>query len=184
MDRQGIAERLECFRSYLRVLARVQLDRRLRGKLDASDLVQETLLQAHRAAEQFAGQSDRELAGWLRKILARNLAHAARDFRRAKRDVDRERSVEAALDASSARLEAWLAAEQSSPSQRAARNEDMLRLSEALEVLPETQRQAVAMHYLQGMSLQDIGQELGRTRAAVAGLLQRGLKQLRNRLLD
>jgi RNA polymerase sigma-70 factor (ECF subfamily) len=173
---------LEHFRAYLRLLARLHLDPRLRGKLDPSDVVQQTLLQAYQAQAGFRGQGDAELAAWLRQILARNLAHAVRDLGRAKRDVGRERSLEAALEASSARLEAWLAAEQSSPSQQAAQNEQLLRLAEALADLPEAQREAVVLHYWQGRSLAEIGAELGRTPAAVAGLLHRGLKQMRGQL--
>jgi RNA polymerase sigma-70 factor (ECF subfamily) len=101
---------LEQYRDYLRWLARTQLDARLQGKLDPSDLVQETLLQAHRAFHRLRASSDSQVAAWLRQILARNLAHARRDLGRAKRDLRRERSFEAALDASSARLEGWLAA--------------------------------------------------------------------------
>jgi RNA polymerase sigma-70 factor (ECF subfamily) len=172
----------ERLRAYLRLLARLHLDHRLRGKLDPSDVVQQTLLQAHQALGDFRGRGEAERRAWLRQILARNLAHAVRDLGRAKRDVSRERSLEAALDASSARLEAWLAAEQSSPSQQVARNEQLLLLAEALADLPEAQRDAVELHYWQGRSLAEIGQELGRTPAAVAGLLHRGLKQLRGRL--
>jgi RNA polymerase sigma-70 factor (ECF subfamily) len=175
---------LERYRAYLRLLARLHLDPRLRGKLDPSDVVQQTLLQAYQAAAGFRGQGDAELAAWLRQILARNLAHAVRDLGRAKRDVGRERSLEAALEASSVRLEAWLAAEQSSPSQQAVRHEQLLRLAEALAQLPEAQREAVVLHYWQGRSLAEIGEELGRTPAAVAGLLHRGLKQLRGRLQE
>ena len=91
----------------------------------------------------------------------------------------RERSLEATLAESSARLEAWLAAEQSSPSQQAARNERVLRLAEALTTLSEAQRKALELHYLQGRSVAEIGQELGRSTTAVVGLLHRGLKQLR-----
>jgi RNA polymerase sigma-70 factor (ECF subfamily) len=170
---------LEHFRSYLHLLARLHLDARLRSKLDASDIVQQTLLQAHQARDQFRGRSDGERAAWLRQILARNLAHAGRDFGRDKRDVAREHSLEAELDASSARLEAWFVAEQSSPSQQAERNEQAVRLAEALTWLPDAQRVAVVLHYFQGCPVAEVGRRLGRSPEAVAGLLHWGLKALR-----
>src|SRR5438132_9848930 len=89
---------LERFRAYLRLLARMQMDPRLQGKLDPSDLVQQTLLQALQALDRFRGRSDAELATWLRQILAHNLANAARDLGRAKRNLARECSLEAALE--------------------------------------------------------------------------------------
>src|SRR5919109_1490525 len=89
------------------------------AKLDPSDVVQQTLLQAHQAREQCRGQSPAQRAGWLRAILANTLAEALRRFGRRQRDLAREQSLEASLDESSARLEAWLAAEDSSPSDRA-----------------------------------------------------------------
>src|SRR5437899_10455736 len=104
----------ERFRPYLRLLAGLQLDPRWQAKLDPSDIVQQTLLQAHEARDQFRGQSAGERAAWLRQILARVLANAVRDLGRAKRDAGRERSLEAALSQSSSRLDAWLAADQSS----------------------------------------------------------------------
>jgi RNA polymerase sigma-70 factor (ECF subfamily) len=167
------------FRSYLRLLARMQLDQQLRSKLDPSDIVQQTLLQAHRAMAEFRGKSDAEMAAWLRQILARNLSHAVRDFGRDKRNVNRERSLQAAVDASSARLEAWLAAEQSSPSQQAQHNEQVLALCHALEQLPDGQREAVQLHYWQGCTLNEIAERLNRTPAAAAGLLKRGMRRLR-----
>lgn len=124
------------------------------------------------------------MAAWLRQILARQLANAARDLRRQKRDVMRERSLEAALDQSASRLEAFLAAADSSPSQKAQRNEQILRLAEALAELPEAQREAVALHHLEQLSLLEIGVRLDRTPAAVAGLIKRGLRALRLRLQE
>jgi RNA polymerase sigma-70 factor (ECF subfamily) len=174
----------ERFRAYLRLLARLHLDPRLRGKLDPSDVVQQTLVQAYQARDQFRGQSDNEMAAWLRRILARNLAMAVRDFARDKRDVARERSLEAALDQSSSRLEAWLAAEESSPSLRAERNEQARRLAEALEQLPDAQREALVLQHWHGWSLAQIGEHLGRSPEAVAGLLKRGLKQMRQLMAD
>jgi RNA polymerase sigma-70 factor (ECF subfamily) len=183
MEHESAGPALERFRPYLHLLARLHLDRRLWAKLAPSDVVQQTLLQAYPGLADFRG-GDAELAAWLRRILARTLAHAVRDLGRAKRDVARERSLEKAVDASSARLGAWLAAEQPSPSQQAERHEQALRLAEALAELPEAQREAVVQHYWQGRSLAAIGEELGRTPAAVAGLLHRGLKRLRSRLQE
>jgi RNA polymerase sigma-70 factor (ECF subfamily) len=176
------ASKLERFRPYLRLLARLQLGPRLQAKLDASDVVQQTLLRALEGLAQFRGGSEAELAAWLRQILARQLANAVRDLERAKRDAGRERPLQAALAESSARLEAWLAAEQSSPSQQAERNEQLLLLAAALEELPEAQREAITLHHLHDWTLDEVGRRLGRSPAAVAGLIKRGLKQLRLQL--
>jgi RNA polymerase sigma-70 factor (ECF subfamily) len=175
---------VESFRAYLMLLARLQLGDRLKGKLDASDVVQQTLLDAVRQRQQFRGQTAAEMAGWLRHMLACNLADAIRALGREKRDVARERSLEAALDQSSGCLESWLAAEQSSPSQQAIRGEQLARLANAIADLPEAQRDALVLHYWQGKSLAGTAAEMGRTPAAVAGLLQRGLKTLRTLLTE
>jgi RNA polymerase sigma-70 factor (ECF subfamily) len=179
-EQPGMA--LERFRHYLRLLARLQLDQRFQGKLDASDLVQQTLLKAHQAFSQFRGRTEAELAGWLRQILARTLADAVRDLGRAKRDIALERSLEQAVEQSSCRLEAWLAAEQSSPSQRAERNEQLVQLAEALDGLPDAQREALVLKHCQGWSLAEIARHMNRTPASVASLLRRGLQQLRGQL--
>jgi RNA polymerase sigma-70 factor, ECF subfamily len=172
----------ERFRAYLRLLARLHLDRRLQRRLDASDIVQQTMLEAFRARDKLAGRSDGEVLAWLRQALAHQMAHAVRDLRRAKRDVARERSLEAALAESSAHLEQWLAAEQSSPSDQAQRHEWSARLAAGLETLPEAQREAIVLHYWQSWSLHRIAEQLQRTPAAIAGLLQRGLRKLRRQM--
>jgi RNA polymerase sigma-70 factor (ECF subfamily) len=169
---------LEQFRSYLLLLTRMQLDPGPKQRIDPSDIVQQTLLEAHAKADQFHGD-DSALAAWLRQALVNNLRDARRALRREKRDVRREVSLEEAVARSSTRLEEMLAASRSSPSQRAVRNEDLLRLADALLQLPEGQREAVVLHHLQSCSLSETAQRLGRTDAAVAGLLHRGLKRLR-----
>src|SRR3954447_25476073 len=111
------------YREYLRLLARLQIGPRLQSKFDPSDVVQQTLLEAHAKRGQFRG-GEAERAAWLRQILAHNLADAFRAFGQARRDAGRERPLEAAVQESSDRLGDWLAAEQSSPSQRAQRHEE------------------------------------------------------------
>jgi RNA polymerase sigma-70 factor, ECF subfamily len=176
------ASRLERFRDYLRLLTRIQLGPRWKGRLDPSDIVQQTLLEAYGQRGQFRGQTDRAQGAWLRAILARNVADAIKAQSRQKRDVSRERSLEADLETSSARLGAWLAAEQSTPSEQAMRHEQAVLLANALAGLPQSQREALVLHYWQGCSLAEIAAQLDRTTDAVAGLLKRGLKQLRAQL--
>ena len=173
---------LERYREYLRLLARLHLDVRLQGKVDPSDIVQQALLKAHENRDRFRGQTEAELSAWLRRILASTLTDALRRFGRAQRDVALERSLEGCLADSSSRLEGWLAADQSSPSQRAERNEQLLQLSEALVGLPEAMREVLLLRHCQGWSLAEISAHLGRSRPAVASLLRRGLKQLREHL--
>jgi RNA polymerase sigma-70 factor (ECF subfamily) len=175
---------LERFRSYLLLLARVRLDSLLRAKVGVSDVVQGTLLEAHRDLAQFRGRTVGEQAAWLRQILARNLVNVLRDLRRHKRDVTREQPLQAALDESASQLEAWLVAEQSSPSQQVQRQERAVRLAEALATIPENQREAVLLRHWHGCSLVEIGKRLGCTTAAVTGLLHRGLRNLRQQLHD
>jgi RNA polymerase sigma-70 factor (ECF subfamily) len=154
----------------------------LRGKLDASDAVQETLLRAHEKRDQFRGRGAAEMAAWLRQILANNLAQSLRRYSTQRRDAGLERSLQAAVETSSARLEAWLAADESGPDQKAERNEQLNQLAEALARLPEDQRTAVELRHLQGLSVAEIMHHMDRTEAGVTGLLRRGLAGLRRSL--
>jgi RNA polymerase sigma-70 factor, ECF subfamily len=177
------SQALEPFRSYLEVLARVHLDPRLRGKLDPADVVQQALLRAYAAWPELHNRDRPVVAAWLRRILARTLADVVKHYDRDRRAVDLERSLEADLDRSTSGLASWLAADQTSPSQAAVRNEEMLRLADALTALPEPQREVVVLKHLRGWTLQQIAEHLGRTVPAVASLLRRGLEDLRRRLV-
>jgi RNA polymerase sigma-70 factor (ECF subfamily) len=176
------SQALEPFRSYLEVLARVHLDPRLRGKLDPADVVQQAMLRAYAAWPEMKDPDRPVLSAWLRRILARTLADVVKHYDRDRRAVNLEQSLEAELDQSASGLAGWLAADQTSPSQAAQRNEELLRLADALAALPEPQREVVVLKHLRGWTLQRIADHIGRTIPAVASLLRRGLEELRRRL--
>jgi RNA polymerase sigma-70 factor (ECF subfamily) len=174
---------LDQFRSYLYLLARAHLGPNTQPDIDASDLVQRTLMDAHEKKAQFRGETDAQQAAWLRQILTNNLADELRHQHRAKRDVSRLKPLEATIDESFCRAEGWLEARQSSPSQHVAKKEDLLRLANALTELSDLQREAVICRHLQGLSLAEVAGRLERSETAVAGLVYRGLNKLHD-LLD
>lgn len=167
------------YEPYLRMLARTQMRQAYQAKLSVSDIVQQTMTQAVAAIDTFRGSTEAELRGWLRQILSRHLTHLDRDWHRDKRDIRRERSIEQRLAQSSLRLEAMLAAPTGTPSQHAVACEHVLALARAMETLPEAQRDAVRLHYLEGLKLSEVAARLDKSTGAVAGLLHRGMKALR-----
>ena len=172
----GLGPALEHYRPYLMVLARTQVsDPARRDRMDLSGVVQQTFLEAHQKIGDFRagapGEGSAVMAGWLRQILARNLADALRGQGRAKRDAGRERSLDHELD-------------QSSPSQGAHRADRAVLLAAALAELPDAQREVVLLRHWDGWPLAKVAAHLGRTPASVVGLLQRGLKGLRERLAE
>lgn len=171
-------------RDYLIQLAQRRISPRLRGKVDASDIVQQAFLQAHERRRQYRGGTEGERLAWLRAILLNALAAAARRFGAQTRDSVRERSLERPLDRSEAAEGGGLAADQTSPSERVIRTEGLARLALAMARLPEDQRRAVELHYLGGLSVGDAAERLGRSRSAAVGLIFRGLKRLREVLHD
>jgi RNA polymerase sigma-70 factor (ECF subfamily) len=181
-DRQQNAADWERFRDYLTILVRVQSDVHWQGKIDLSGVVQQTLLEAYQAGEQLVGANDAQRAGWLKRALANNLGDEIRKLTTARRDAGRERSLQAALDESVSRMEQLLPGLQATPSQEVIRAERVLQLTKALSALPEGQRQVIELHHLRGQTLAEVAEALNSTRPAVAGLLHRGLKKLRQLL--
>lgn len=120
---------LDQYIDYLHLMARLQLESRFRSRLDPSDVVQQTLLIAHEKRDQFRGRTHHELMRWLRTILASTLAHTVRRFHQFPQE--HARSLEQSMEESSARLEAWLAGDQPSPSDRAVKGEQLVRLAGA-----------------------------------------------------
>lgn len=167
------------YRSYLRVLAGSGLNRPLQAKIDPSDIVQQTLLNAHRDLHAFRGSTEAEMLAWLRAILQNKIVEATRHFRRGKRDVKREQAVAAAVEGSSIRLEGLLVSGEPQPSDQMVREEKLLWLCSSLDSLPEDQRTAIDLHHLQNRTLSEVAEEMSRSITAVAGLLKRGLRKLR-----
>jgi RNA polymerase sigma-70 factor (ECF subfamily) len=172
------------YRDYLLLLARLRVGAQLRGKVDPSDLVQQTLLKACEKKDQFRGHTDAELKAWLRKILANSLVDAVRKYAKDFEHPTQERAVEDTLEQAGIRLESWLEADQSSPSEQVIRQERVSRLAKALAKLPEDQRTALELQHLEGCSIEAISQQMERSKSAVGGLLRRGLKRLRELLED
>lgn len=171
---------IEDFRDYLLLLARLQLSPAAAARVDLSGVVQQTLWEASRAPRP-VGEA-RDLLAWLRRLLANNLRDEIRKATAARRDFRREVPLERALDASSAHVAAWLAGQQSSPSEQAVRAEALNRLAHALAALPDDQRLAVELHHLRGLPLADVATQLSRTKEATASLLYRALRKLRTKL--
>jgi RNA polymerase sigma-70 factor, ECF subfamily len=166
------------FRDYLRILASQQIAIRFQGKIDLSGVVQETLWEAHRELDQGVTIAPDQRLRWLRRILSNNLADVVRRMQADKRDIGREVSLQNAIEQSSLRLEAWLAQEMP-PSHGAEHEERLMQLVAAITKLPDAQREALMLHYWTGWKLAQIAEHLGRSRDAVAGLIKRGIRQLR-----
>ena len=179
LDAQSDGQLPECFRKFLEFLAALRLDPRLRRRFDPEDFVQKTLLAAHTASEQLRAMNELQQKAWLRETLLNEMKNTLRDATTQKRDLNRDQALDDIIENSSLRLEAMLTAEQSSLSEKAHRNEMALRLDEALNELPERQRDAVVLKHYHGWTLAEISRHLGVTQPAVVGLLHRGLLKLR-----
>jgi RNA polymerase sigma-70 factor (ECF subfamily) len=179
-DSRALGSLLEGRRAYLKMIACVQVGRRLRSKVDADDLLQEVFLCAHRAIGRFRGMSEEEFLAWLRGILAHVLADQIRRYHGTeRRDPNLERALESELDRSSERFGAMLVEPASSPSQRAIRHERAVRLSGVLERLPPDSREVLLLRHFQDLSFPEIARRMGRTLDGVKNLWIRALARLR-----
>lgn len=181
-DSEALSQLLALYRNYLALLARARISSALRVRIDSSDVVQETLMEAYRDFAQFAGSSEGQLMVWLRKILANNLANQARHHHAQKRAVDRQRSLQEELDRSSLNMERFLAAEISSPSQRASQRERSVILSDALARLPSDYREVLVMRHMEDAKFDTIAERMDRSPGAARMLWVRALEQLRKEM--
>jgi len=175
-------ESLEPYRDYLRLLGRMQVEPHLAAKVDVSGVVQVTLLEAYQDINSWEPLSSDGRLAWLRRVFANNLLDEIRRFRAQARDVNREQSFHRDLEASASRLDRLFVDPASSPSRKAIRSEEAVRLTKALACLSPTQRQAIELHHLHGLPLADVGQRMQKDKGAVAALVYRGTKRLRELL--
>lgn len=182
-DNEALGELLEDYRAYLMVLAQRYMDNRLRSRMDAADVVQITFMEAQRDLGSFRGHHIEELLGWLRHILRNNVSSAhQRHLTTQKRSAKRE--VPNSPTDSRPALTELAPSDVSSPSQRMMRDEAAVYLANCLEDIPDTQREALRLRYVEGCSLKEISAKMEKSEMAVAGLLKRGLQALRNQMIS
>jgi RNA polymerase sigma-70 factor (ECF subfamily) len=176
---------LELYRNYLQLLARTQIDLHLQGRVEPSDLVQETMLEAYRDFGQFRGTREGELLAWLRRILVHNLARQVeKNLGTRKRDVRRQVSLHclAELERSSAQVDAALVSHATSATGRAQRREQAAILADTLARLKTDHREVLVLRNLEGLSFEEVARRMGRTAGAVRMLWLRALDCLKHLL--
>jgi RNA polymerase sigma-70 factor (ECF subfamily) len=176
-DAQALGRLLESYRPYVRVIVRSFRDNRLQARVGSSDMIQDALLEAHRAFASFRGVTVAELTAWLRQIVVRTAGHVAREHAgAAKRDLDREEPGGA--------VNGQLADPGSSPSEQAIRHEQAALLADAMAQLPEDMQQVLLGRHMDGLSYTTLAEQLGRSEAAVRVLYTRALRRLRQHCQD
>jgi RNA polymerase sigma-70 factor (ECF subfamily) len=179
-DQQALGPLLELYRNYLTLLARMQIGRWLQGKVDASDLVQETFLAAHRDFAGCRAATEKEFVTWLRQILAARLTDLVRHYYGARRrDVRLEHQLARELEQSSEALGLGLVARQSSPSDQAARREQAVLLADALQAMPSHYAEVIVLRHLEGLSFPEVARRMDRSLDSVEKLWVRALTKLR-----
>ena len=182
-NEEALATMLMDYRPYLHLLAKRGLDSAIHARVDASDIVQQTCLEACRDFSEFRGGNEPAFIAWIKRILHNNVAESVhRHITAQKRSVRRERQVTPQNDSHASPV--YVDRVQSSPSQRVMRGEMMVELASKLDNLPDTQSEALRLRYLEGMALADISERMNKSQMAVAGLLKRGLRQLRSSFAD
>jgi RNA polymerase sigma-70 factor (ECF subfamily) len=177
-DAGALGRLLEMYRNYLRILARTQINSALKVRCDPSDLVQETLMEAHRDFLQFAGISEKELMVWLRRILVRNLTDQIKRQKSQGRTWERQESLDILLDQSSSAVEEALGKSISTPSVQASRREQAVLLADALAHLPADYREVIVLRNMERLSFETIAQRMQRSSGAVRMLWARALEKL------
>jgi len=181
-DMQAVSQILAHYRPYLAMLARLRSSRQLQAKFDDSDLVQETLVLVQRDLSEFEGSTEAELTAWLRRIMATVSGKHTRHYSRQRRDASLERQIEDDFSQSSQMVGRVLVAPNVSPSESSVRRERAVILSRALAQLPADYREALIINRLEGLTLAQTAERMGRSVDSVKKLLARGLLELKRQL--
>ena len=190
---EALGELCALYRNYLRMVVRTGLGPKLRERVELSDVVQEALVEVVRQFPQFTGQNEAALVGWLRRLVGQKLADLGRYHSRAKRAAG---GAALALDSpwgeggnggggdsgGGGKLLDVLALSQTSPSEAASRREQIVRLADALEGLPEQEAEVLWLYYADNLSFESIGEHMGVSRKSVRGIYARGLKGLQRNM--
>jgi RNA polymerase sigma-70 factor (ECF subfamily) len=192
--RRGVPDRLgqllDAHRNYLELLAKTQIDDKLRARINPSDLVQETMLGAWKDFAQFHGRNERQLLAWLRQILINRLhAFVQQHVLAEKRDVRREISLEqfgAALKRSTASVDSGLvpANVTLTPSTIAMQRENAVLLADQLAQISPPYREVIELRNLRGLPFDEVGRRMNRTAGAARMLWLRAIRQLRQRMQE
>jgi RNA polymerase sigma-70 factor (ECF subfamily) len=176
---EALGQVLEACRGYLLVIAEQELEPMLKAKGGASDLVQQTFLEAQRDFAGFQGSTHEALLAWMRRLLLNNLANFRRDYRRNKRQVTREVALPSG---DSSRREGGLRAGTPTPSIAAMRNEQTEALERALARLPEDYASVIRLRYQEERSIEEIAVLMRRSQNAVRKLWSRAIERLQQEL--
>ncbi len=166
-------------RNYLSIIARAEVGSWLQAKVDASDLVQQTMLDAHRGLANFRGQTDGEWLAWLRQILSHNAADFVRHYgEAAKRKAGREISLVPNDSQASSASPLDPAAPGETPSEMLVRHEVELQLADAIAALPEDYQEVVVLRNIERLAFDEVARRMGRSRPAVQMLWMRAIRAL------
>ena len=181
-DRQCVGELLKYYRNYLMLLATTQIEKPLQRRVSPSDVVQETMLRAHRHFGQFRGRTEKELLAWLRQILVTSLARfVEHHMLAAKRDMRREVSLErfGAFEKSTSHFASVLRAKTETPSVEVQHREDAVLLADLLAQLPEQYREVLVLRNIQGLSFEEVAARMDRSLGATRMLWLRAIEKMR-----
>lgn len=182
LDKMQLLQLIESCRDELIRVASYQLNQTLRSKVDPDDIVQTTITKAWSRLDELRDHSPETIKAWLRAILTHTIADLHKGYLAGKRNVRREREIESDSSQSGAGLGAGLAADHTSPSMKAVRNENWTRLIQAIDQLPAEMREILLLKHVQLLTLKEVAEKSGRSEASVASLLRRGMARLREML--